>query len=230
MKRLGLLGGMSWQSTLTYYRWLNEGVQARVGGHASAPVTVHSVDFAEVEAYQQAGDWPSAGRLLAGAARALERGGAEVIGLATNTMHVVADDIRAAIDVPFVDLVEAVGAQLGGLHRVGLVGTAYTMSSDLYPKRLAPIGVQVLVPEGHQAAIVHRVIYDELVHGVVRPESRADFRYVLAGLVSRGAQCVLLACTELDLLIDESDADVPLFDTTRIHCDALLDAMMGATA
>jgi aspartate racemase len=230
VKRLGLIGGMSWQSTQTYYRWLNEGVQKRLGGHASAPVTVHSVDFAEIEAYQRAGDWPAAGRVLADAAVSLERGGAEFVALATNTMHVVADDIRAAIDVPFVDLVDAVGARLGGLHRVGLLGTAYTMAGDLYPKRLAPHGVEVLVPDGHQAAIVHRVVYDELVHGIVRPESRADYRYVLAGLVSRGAQCVLLACTEIDLLIDQSDSDVPLIDTTRVHCDALLDAMIGAAA
>jgi aspartate racemase len=228
MRRLGLLGGMSWQSTETYYRWLNEGVQERLGGHASAPVTVHSVDFAEVEGMQQAGDWAAAGALLADAAAALQRAGAEAIALATNTMHVVADDVEAAITVPFLDLVDLVGERVRGLHRVGLVGTGYTMSSDLYPKRFAPIGVEVLVPAAPDASLVHRVIFDELVHGVVRAESRSDYRDVLARLVARGAQSILLACTEIDLLVGDGDADVPLLDTTRVHCDALIDFMLGA--
>jgi aspartate racemase len=227
LRRLGLLGGMSWQSTETYYRWLNEGVQARLGGHASAPVTVHSVDFAEIESYQRVGDWAAAGAVLAEGAAALQRGGAEVIALATNTMHVVADDIRAAVSVPFVDLVDTVAARLAGLHSVGLLGTAYTMASDLYPKRLAPLDVEVVVPSTSDAALVHRVIYEELVHGVVRPESRSDFRDVIARLVARGAQTVLLACTEIDLLVGDGDADVPVLDTTRVHCDALVDAMLG---
>jgi aspartate racemase len=218
---------MSWQSTETYYRWLNEGVQARVGGHASAPVTIHSVDFAEIEALQQAGDWPAAGALLGEAAAALERGGAEAIALATNTMHVVAGDIGAAISVPFVDIVDTVAGRLDGLSRVGLLGTGYTMASDLYPKRLAPFGIDVLVPEPADAALVHRVIYDELVHGVVRPESRAEYQAVIARLAQRGAAAVLLACTEIDLLIHADDVGVPVLDTTRIHCDALIDFMLG---
>jgi aspartate racemase len=226
--RLGLLGGMSWTSTETYYRWLNEGVQARRGGHASAPVTVHSVDFAEVEAQQQAGDWTAAGALLARAATDLERGGCAAVALATNTMHVVADDIRAAIAVPFLDLLDSVSARVAGQQRVGLLGTGYTMASDLYPKRLAPFGVEVIVPEPDDAALVHRVIYDELVHDVVREESRAEYQRVIGSLVARGAQSVLLACTEIDLLVDPGDADVPLLDTTRIHCDTLIDFMLGA--
>jgi aspartate racemase len=230
LRRLGLLGGMSWQSTETYYRLLNEGVQARRGGHTSAPVTVHSVDFAEIEAYQQAGDWAAAGAALAAGAAALERGGAEAIALATNTMHVVADDIRAAVTVPFVDIVDTVVARLQGQHAVGLLGTAYTMSSDLYPKRLAPAGVEVVVPAGADAALVHRVIYEELVHGVLRPESRSDLRDVIARLVARGAQTVLLGCTELGLLLGARDADVPLLDTTRVHCDALIDVLLGEVA
>ncbi len=226
-RRLGLLGGMSWTSTQTYYRWLNEGVQARRGGHASAPVTVHSVDFAEVEAQQRDGDWAAAGALLARAAADLERGGCDAVALATNTMHVVADEIRAAISVPFLDLIDYVGDRLTGLDRVGLLGTGYTMASDLYPKRLAPLGIEVLVPSAPDAALVHQVIYDELVHDVVRPESRAAYQRVIAELAARGAQTVLLACTEIDLLVGAADVDVPLLDTTRIHCDALIDFMLG---
>lgn len=226
MKRLGLLGGMSWQSTETYYRLLNETVQARVGGHASAPVTVHSLDFAEIEALQQAGDWPAAGRILADAAAALQRGGSEAVALATNTMHVVADTIVSAIDVPFIDLIDVVAGAVAKQDRVGLLGTGYTMSSDLYPKRLAPHGVAVLVPPADDAALVHRVIYDELVHGIVRDESRVAYLDVIARLVGRGAQSVLLACTEIDLLIADGDADVPLPDTSRLHCDALSEFMI----
>jgi len=227
LRRVGLLGGMSWQSTETYYRWVNEGVQARLGGHSSAPLTVHSVDFATIETLQQAGDWAAAGAVLADAAGALERGGAEAVALATNTMHVVADDIRSAISVPFLDLIDFVAARVEGLDRVGLLGTGYTMGSDLYPKRLAPSGVEVLVPEPDDAALVHRVIYDELVHGVARPESRADYADVIARLAERGAQTILLACTEIDLLVGAGDAVVPVLDTTRVHCDAITDFIVA---
>jgi aspartate racemase len=227
LRRVGLLGGMSWQSTETYYRWLNEGVQARLGGHSSAPVTVHSVDFAAIEAMQRAGDWAAAGAALADAAVALERGGAAAIALATNTMHAVADDIRHATSVPFLDLIDLVGARVEGLDRVGLLGTGYTMASDLYPKRFAPLGVEVLVPEADDAALVHRVIYDELVHGVVRPESRRAYLGVIARLAERGAQTILLACTEIDLLIEAGDAAVPLLDTTRVHCDAITEFIVA---
>ncbi len=227
LRRVGLLGGMSWQSTETYYRWLNEGVQARLGGHSSAPITVHSVDFAAIEAMQQDGDWGAAGAALADAARALERGGAEAVALATNTMHVVADDIRGAISVPFLDLVDLVAARVEGVDRVGLLGTGYTMASDLYPKRLAPFGVEVLVPDPDDAALVHRVIYDELVHGIVRPESRAAYQAVIARLVERGARTILLACTEIDLLVEVGDSAVPLLDTTRVHCDAITEFIVA---
>lgn len=227
MHRLGLIGGMSWQSTETYYRRLNESVQARIGGHASAPVTIHSVEFAEIEALQQTGNWAASGRILAEAAAALERGGVDAIALGTNTMHVVADQIVAAIEVPFLDLIDIVSTASAGYDRVGLLGTAYTMSSDLYPKRLAPFDVEVLVPSDDDAALVHRVIYDELVHGIVRDESRTAYREIMARLVGRGAQAVLLACTEIDLLIDAADdADVPLLDTTRLHCAALTEFMI----
>lgn len=223
MNRIGLLGGMSWQSTETYYRLLNEGVQQRVGGHASAPVTVHSVDFAEIEALQRAGDWHRAGAILAAGASALERGGVQAVALATNTMHVVAGQITAVLGVPFIDLMDVVAAQVRGFGRVGLVGTGYTMAADLYPKRLATEGVEVIVPAAADAEIVHSVIFDELVHGVVSDASRDAYLQVIATLSNRGAQAVLLGCTEIGMLLSSGDADVPLLDTTRLHCTALIN-------
>jgi aspartate racemase len=225
--RLGVIGGMSWQSTEIYYRLLNESVQQHLGGHASAAITVHSVDFAEIEALQQSGDWARTGELLAAAATALERGGADAVALATNTMHVVADDIRAAIGVPFIDLIDVVAAALTGVERVGLLGTGYTMAGDLYPKRLAPAGIEVIVPAENDAALVHRVIFDELVHGVLRPQSRAAYRDVMARLVERGAETIVLACTEIGLLIGGTDASVPVLDTTRAHCAALTQFLVA---
>jgi aspartate racemase len=217
---------MSWQSTESYYRLLNESVHERIGGHASAPVTIHSVDFAEIEALQQSGDWARSGEILAAAAVALQNGGVEAIALATNTMHVVADQITSAVEVPFIDLIDVVAASVVDLDRVGLLGTAYTMASDLYPKRLSPHGVEVLVPVEDDAALVHRVVYDELVHGSVRDESRIAYLEVIARLVARGAEAVLLGCTEIGLLVEDGDADVPLLDTTRLHCQALTEVII----
>ncbi|MDQ6937967.1 MAG: aspartate/glutamate racemase family protein [Actinomycetota bacterium] len=226
MTRVGLLGGMSWQSTALYYRLLNESVRERVGGHASAPVTIHSVDFGEFEPRQRAGDWSAQGRLLADAATALERAGVAAVALATNTLHLVAEDIVAALSVPFVDLIDLVAAEVAAASTVGLLATDYTMTSDLYPRRLAGRGTAVLVPASDDRALVHRVIYDELVYGVVRPESRAAYRDVIARLVERGAQTVILGCTEIGLLIGDGDCDVAVLDTTRLHCRALTDIMV----
>ena len=175
LTRIGLLGGMSWESTAVYYRLLNELVHERVGGHASAPVLVWSVDFAEIEALQRAGDWDEQGRILGEAAWALQQAGVEAVALGTNTLHLVADAITARITVPFVDLIDVVGKAVAdaGHRRVGLLATGYTMASDLYPNRLAKHDVDVLVPDERDRALVHGVIFDELVHGVVRDESRA---------------------------------------------------------
>jgi aspartate racemase len=226
LRRVGLLGGMSWQSTAGYYRRLNEGVAARLGGHASAAVTIHSVDFAEIDAYQRVGDWPAQGRILAAAAAGLERSGVELVALATNTLHLVADDIRAAISVPFLDLVDLVAAATRQYDTVGLLATGYTMSSELYPKRLADYGTSVLVPEQDDFDTVHRIIYDELVRGVTSEQSRTAYRDVMSRLVERGAQAILFACTEIGLLVDSSDASVPVVDTTELHCAALTEFMI----
>jgi aspartate racemase len=231
LHRVGLLGGMTWQSTASYYRLLNEAVHERVGGSASAPLTIHSVDFGEFHAMQQAGDWAGQGRILAAAARALQDGGAEVIALATNTLHLVADDIRAAITVPFVDLVDVVADAVAEYDTIGLLATDYTMTSDMYPKRVAPYGVSVLVPETAGRAVVHNVIYDELQLGIVSDESRAAYRVIIDDLVAQGAQAIVLACTEIGMLIGPADAPVPVLDTTALHCQALIDYIIpGALA
>jgi aspartate racemase len=229
LARVGLLGGMSWESSAVYYRLLNEAVHERVGGHASAPLLLWSVDFAEIERLQRAGDWAGQGRILGEAAAALQGAGAEAIALATNTMHLVADDITARIDVPFVDLIDVVGAaaERAGHRTVGILGTGYTMDSDLYPARLAKYGVDVLVPEAGDRAELHRVIFEELVHGVVRDESRATYLAVVDRLARRGADAVVLACTEIGMLLGDGDAAVPLLDTTALHCDALADVIIN---
>jgi aspartate racemase len=224
--RLGLLGGMSWQSTAVYYRLLNESVGARLGGHASAPVTVHSVEFGEIEQFQRAGDWPAQGRILAEAAAGLQRSGVEAIALGTNTLHLVAEQITDAITVPFIDLIDVVARAVQDYDSIGLLATGYTMTSDLYPKRLATYGTDVVVPDEADRALVHDVIYRELVRGVITDESRDRYREVMARLVDRGAQAVVLACTEIDLLVTADDASVPVLDTTALHCGVLTDFML----
>jgi aspartate racemase len=229
LRRVGLLGGMSWTSTWIFYRLLNEMVNARAGGHTSAPVTVWSVEFSEIEALQRAGDWPAQGEILARAARALQDSGADAVALATNTLHLVADQIGAAIDVPFIDMIDVVGRHAAdrGFATVGVLATNYTMGSDLYPARLEPLGVKVIVPGEDDRATVHRVIYDELVHNVVTDSSRAAYLAVVDRLVEQGADAVLLACTEIGLLLRDGDAAVPLLDTSVLHCAALTDFICG---
>ena len=231
LHRVGIIGGTTWQSTISYYRLLNEAVHDRVGGAASAPVTIHSVDFGDIEPRQRAGDWDGQGRILARAAVALQAGGAEAIAVAANTLHLVADDIRAAITVPFIDLVDIVADAVAGYETVGLLATSYTMTSDMYPKRFAENGTTMLVPEAAERQIVHDIIYGELQVGVISEQSRAAYRTIIADLVERGAEAIVLACTEIGLLIDQSDASVPVLDTTVLHCEALTDYMIpGALA
>jgi aspartate racemase len=231
LHRIGLIGGTTWQSTISYYRLLNEAVHARVGGAASAPVTIHSVDFGDIEPRQRAGDWAGQGRILAKAAAALEAGGAEAVAIAANTLHLVADEVRAAITVPFIDLIDVVADAVGEYNTVGLIATDYTMTSDMYPKRFATHGTSVLVPEAAERKVIHDVIYDELHFGQILDESREAYRAIMADLVAQGAQAIVLACTELGMLVDQSDASVPVIDTTVVHCDVLTDYMIpGALA
>ena len=220
MKTIGLIGGMSWESTVPYYRQINEVVKERLGGLHSAKLILFSVDFHEVEQLQHAGDWAAAGELLADAGRSLERAGAQGLVLCTNTMHKVASAIEAAVAIPLLHIADPTAqAVIGAGHsRVGLLGTRFTMEQAFYKDRLSDRhGLQVLVPSEPDRARVHRVIYDELCLGQINAGSRLAFRRVVQGLVADGAQAVILGCTEISLLIDGSDASVPLFDTTAIH-------------
>ncbi|UTT61605.1 aspartate/glutamate racemase family protein [Microcella humidisoli] len=225
MRRIGLLGGMSWQSSALYYSLINDGTAKRLGGVHSADVVMISVDFAEVEQLQAAGEWERAGELLAREARALEVAGAEVIVLCTNTMHIVAPAIEAAVSIPLLHLadVTAEAVMAAGLTRVGLLGTRFTMQQAFYRERVEAHGIEVLVPDLDDQAVVHRVIYDELVRGVVSDDSRAEYEQIIERFVERGAQGVVLGCTEIELLIDARHVGIPLFATTSLHAQAAVD-------
>ncbi len=225
MKTLGLIGGMSWESTLSYYRIVNQHVRQRLGGLHSAKLVLHSVDFAGIEALQQAGDWDAAGAQLADAARGLRLAGAEAIVVCTNTMHLVAPAIEAAVDIPLLHIADATAQRIrdAGLARVALLGTRFTMEQAFYRERIEAAGIAVLTPDAMQRERVHRVIYDELCVGRIVDTSRDSYRAIIAGLVARGAQGVILGCTEIGLLVGEGDATAPLFDTARIHAEAAAD-------
>lgn len=233
MRTIGLIGGMSWESSAEYYRLINEAVRARLSGLHSARSMMLTVDFAEVEAMQVEGRWDEAGILLADAARRLERAGADCLVLCTNTMHKVSDAITAAVTLPFIHIADATAAAIHGqgLRRVGLLGTRFTMEEAFYTGRLvAQHGLDVLVPEAEERAAVNRVIYEELCLGLVREESRAQYRAIMGRLVERGAEGNILGCTEITLLVSQADSDVPLFDTTRLHALAAVDFALAAGA
>lgn len=226
MKTIGLLGGMSWESTLPYYRVVNETVRERLGGLHSARVVLVSVDFHDIEELQRTAQWDAAGAQLADAARSLERAGAELLVLCTNTMHKVADHIEAATRVPLLHIADptAEAIRRAGLRTVGLLGTRFTMEQPFYRGRLSERhGLQVLVPTPDEQAIVHRVIYEELCVGRVEAASRAAYRRIMGALVARGAEGIILGCTEITLLVDADDASVPLFDTTLLHARAAVE-------
>ena len=220
---------MSWESTAEYYRLANVLVAERLGGLHSARLLLASVDFAPIEELQRAGDWERAGAELAEVARSLHAGGAELLVLCTNTMHLVADAIAAAVDLPLLHIgdVTADAVRAAGLRRVGLLGTAFTMEQPFLRELLGSHGLEVLVPGADDRALVHRVIYDELCRGVVREESRAAYREVMARLVADGAEGIVLGCTEIELLVGDGDADVPLFPTTRLHVVAAVDRALA---
>ncbi|MFG2501335.1 aspartate/glutamate racemase family protein [Streptomyces sp. NPDC048441] len=228
MKTIGLIGGMSWESSAEYYRLLNELVRERLGGLHSARCVLYSVDFAEIEELQVAGEWEQAGEVLARAAKGVEAAGADLVLICTNTMHKVADQVQGALSVPLLHLADATADAVlaAGVRRVGLLGTAFTMEQDFYRERLTARGLEVLVPDAEGRALVHRVIYEELCLGVVREESRADYLGVIAGLVTDGAEGVILGCTEIELLISQEHSEVPVFPTTRLHAEAAVRAAL----
>ncbi|MGF7147957.1 aspartate racemase [Sphingomonas zeicaulis] len=226
MKTIGLIGGMSWESSAEYYRIINQGVRDRIGPTASARCILWSFDFSEIERLQHAGDWTALTALMIDAARRLAVAGADLLLICTNTMHLMAGAIEDAVTVPLLHIADPTAARIGaaGLKRVGLLGTAFTMEQDFYRGRLARHhGLDVLVPDDGDRATVHRIIYEELVAGIVRPESRDAYRAVIARLVARGAEAVILGCTEIMLLVKPEDSFVPLFDTTTIHAEAAVE-------
>ncbi len=230
MKTIGLLGGMSWESTVPYYRLINEGVKQRLGGLHSARLILYSVDFAEVEHLQRTGDWVAAGALLAQAAQKLQGAGAEGLVLCTNTMHKVADAIESAVQIPLLHIADPTAAQVrqAGLGTVGLLGTRFTMEQPFYKDRLVQQhGLQVLVPSASDRDTVHRIIYEELCLGQVREVSRQAYQRVMADLVAQGAQAIILGCTEISLLVGPDDVPVRLFDTTAIHAGHAVDWALG---
>jgi len=231
MKTIGLIGGMSWESSAQYYRIINQEVRARLGGVHSAESLMFSVDFDDVERLQHIGDWPALTAQMIGAAQRLERGGADFFLICTNTMHLMADEVAASVSVPLLHIADptAEAIRTAGFERVGLLGTAFTMEKDFYKGRLATRhGLDVLVPEEADRRLVHDIIYRELVAGQVREPSRAAYRDVIGRLVERGAQAVILGCTEIMLLIGQKDSPVPLFDTTRLHALSAVDQALGA--
>ena len=226
MKTIGMIGGMSWESTLAYYRLVNETVKLRLGGLHSARLVLCSVDFHEIEQLQQAGDWHAAGEMLAGAARSLQAAGADFIVLCTNTMHKVAERIEAAVDIPFLHIADATAQAIkaAGHERIGLLGTRFTMEESFYKDRLRDChGLEVVIPDTPDRDIVHRVIYEELCLGRIEPDSRTEFRRIMANLAAQGARAVILGCTEISLLVGPEDAPVPLFDTTAIHAQSAVE-------
>lgn len=223
---IGVLGGMSWESSLDWYRMANEKVRDELGGFHSAPILLDSLDFAEIEAMQASGDWDAAGAALAAHAKGLEAAGAGLVVLCTNTMHLVADRITDAISVPFLHIADTTDEAItaANLRTVGLLGTAFTMEQAFYRDRLASHDISAVIPDAEDRATVHRIIYDELVHGIVTEQSRQKYRDVIACLVEAGAEGIILGCTEIELLITQKDAPVPVFPTTALHVAAALKA------
>ncbi len=226
MKTIGLLGGMSWESSIEYYRIINETTKARLGGLHSAKSVMVSVDFAEIEILQHQGKWAEAAQQLVDSARSLENAGADFMVLCTNTMHKVAEDIQASITIPLLHIADATAQRVkeAGIQRIGLLGTRFTMEEEFYKGRLSQIhDLHVSVPNAEEREIVHHVIYEELVMGEIRQQSREQYVRIIEQMVNAGAEGVILGCTEIGLLIHKQDARVPLFDTTRIHAEAAAD-------
>jgi aspartate racemase len=223
VKTIGLIGGMSWESTVPYYRLINETIKKQLGGFHSAKIVLYSIDFQEIEELQRKGDWEAAGVVLANAARSLEAAGASFLVLCTNTMHKVAHHIEAAVSIKLLHIADPTATEIrkSGHAVAGLLGTRFTMEQSFYKARLLERhGLQVVVPDSRDRELIHRIIYEELCLGIVRAESRAEYRRIMQDLAAQGAQAIILGCTEISLLVNEQDSPLPLFDTTAIHARA----------
>ena len=232
MKTIGLIGGMSWESSLEYYRLINEEVKNRLGGFHSAKCILYSVDFAEIEEMQMAGRWAEQAQIMVAAGQSLQRAGADFLVLCTNTMHKLADDLQAAVPIPLLHIADATARQVqaAGIHTIGLLGTRFTMEQDFYRGRLEEkFGLKVLTPPAPEREIVHNVIYNELCLGLVKPESRRAYARIIADLLQAGAQGVILGCTEIELLVRPEDSPAPLFPTTRLHALATVDYALASS-
>jgi aspartate racemase len=230
MKTIGLIGGMSWESTIPYYRQINETIKERLGGLHSARIVLYSVDFHEIEQLQRSGNWKAAGAILAEAARSLEAAGASFLVLCTNTMHKVAPSIEAAVAIPLLHIADPTAAEIkrAGHSIVGLLGTRFTMEQPFYRDRLSNgHGLTVIIPNSEERDTIHRIIYEELCMGIVRPESRREYRETMKRLGSQGAQAIILGCTEISLLVNQQDSEIPLFDTTAIHARAAAEEALA---
>ncbi|MEE8365392.1 MAG: aspartate/glutamate racemase family protein [Gammaproteobacteria bacterium] len=230
MKTIGLIGGMSWESTQFYYRHINQGVKKRLGGLHSAQLLLYSVDFEPIEALQQAGDWDAAAEIISSAARSLEAGGADFFLICTNTMHRVAEAVAQSVDIPLLHIADATAEVLKAekINRIGLLGTAFTMEQAFYQDRLTePYGIEVVVPDTRDRKIVHDIIYQELCLGVVKPASKGKYLQIIDKLALQGAEGVILGCTEICLLVEQADTPVRLFDTTAIHANQAVNAAIG---
>lgn len=230
MKTIGLIGGMSWESTAEYYRVINQAVKERLGGYHSARLVLYSVDFQEIEELQRRDRWEELTELMIEAARRVEKGGADLLLICTNTMHKMAGEVEESVGIPLLHIADAAAEAIkaGDLTRVGLLGTKFTMEQDFYKGRLKEEhGIEVLIPGDEDREAVHAIIYDELCHGIVDPSSKEKFNQVIEDLVSEGAQGIVLGCTEIPLLLKDEDAEVPLFDTTEIHARAAVDYALG---
>ncbi len=226
MQTIGMIGGMSWESSLEYYRILNETVKERLGGLHSAKCILYSVEFAEIEALQHAGRWDEAAQVMVKAGQSLERAGADLLVLCTNTMHKLSGEIEAGVSLPLLHIADATAdvVKAAGIYRVGLLGTRYTMEQEFYRGRLVgKHGLEVVIPEEAEREIAHRVIYDELCLGVIKPESRRAFTAIIEKLVADGAEGVILGCTEIENLVRQEDSPLPVFATTRIHAEAAVE-------
>lgn len=224
MKTIGLIGGMSYESTADYYKIINRLINQHYGGHTSAKIVLLSVDFGEIERYQSEGKWEDSARVLIDAAVKLESIGADMIALCTNTMHIVADDIQENIYVPFVHIADVTARRIRSenIKKVGLMATRYTMEMDFYLERLKKFDLEVLIPDQNERNVINNTIFNELVHGIIREPSKEKFIAIANDLVSRGCEGIILGCTEIGMLVKPDDLEVALFDTTQIHCETLV--------